>query len=245
MKTLVFIPTYNERENIRELIKEIMGTNLDIGILVVDDDSPDETWRIVKEISSKNKGVRLLHRKKDKGRGRAGIAAFKYAIENKYDFIIEMDADFSHQVRYIPEFLKEIKNNDVVIGSRFVKGGIDTRKGYIRETITTLANLYLRFIFFIKTRDCTSGYRCFRIDTLKKINLDKIYTMGKTYVTEGYILLALLNKKRYKIKEIPIIFEDRSKGRSNLRLSTIVKAFISVNLFWFKYHFTNLKKFYR
>lgn len=245
MKTLIFIPTYNERRNIRELIKEIMDTNLDIDILVVDDDSPDKTWQVVEELSKKNKRIKLVHRKKGRGRGRAGITAFRYAIENKYNTMIEMDADFSHQVRYIPEFLKEIKNNDIVIGSRFVKGGIDTRKGYIREIITILANLYFRVIFLIKTRDCTSGYRCFKVDALKKINLDKIYAMGKTYVTEGYILLALINKKNYKIKEIPIVFEDRSKGKSNLRLSTIIKAFLSVNLFWFRYHFTNLEEFYR
>ena len=245
MKILVFIPTYNEKDNIRRLIKEIIGTKLDLDILVVDDDSPDKTWQVVEEISKKDNRIHLLHRKEGKGRGRAGIAAFNYAIKNKYDILIEMDADFSHQVQYIPEFLKYINKYDLVIGSRFVHGGSDTRKGLIRNITTIIANLYFRILFLIKVKDCTSGYRCFNLRILKNINLEKIYAMGKTYVTEGYILLALLNKKKIKIKEIPIIFEDRRQGKSSLKLNTIIKAFMSITLFWFKYHFTNLKDFYR
>src|SRR3989338_7453911 len=123
MQTIVMIPTYNERENISHLLQQVLEIDKDIEVLVVDDNSPAGTWKIVEDMSKKSPRVHLLHRKKRKGRGTAGIDGLRYAIDKRADYIIEMDADFSHNPKYIPEFLNAVKDYDVVIGSRFVKGG--------------------------------------------------------------------------------------------------------------------------
>ncbi|MCK4648207.1 glycosyltransferase, partial [bacterium] len=158
MKTMVTILTYNERENIGPLLNEMMKLKENIKVLVVDDDSPDGTWRIVEDYSKKNPRIHLLRRTSERGRGLAGIAGFKYALENEADYIIEMDGDLSHDPKYIPEFLKKIEDCDVVIGSRLVPGGGEVGRGFLRRLITRLAAIYVRTLLGFRVTDPTSGY---------------------------------------------------------------------------------------
>lgn len=219
MKTIVTIPTYNEKENIKDLIKAIFALKIaNLEVVVIDDDSADGTWRIVKGM----KGVHLILRKTNRGRGYAGKEGFKYALQNKADYIIEMDADFSHDPKYIPLFLEEIKNKDVVIGSRLVKGGKDIGRGPIRMLITRLANFYIRAMLGLKVKDCNSGYRCFRSDVIRAIDPDKIKAHGPDIVQE---VLFKVHLKRFRIKEIPIEFIDRKKGKSKLGIKQLSKGY--------------------
>jgi len=214
MKTIVMIPTYNERENITKLIDEILSLKIEnLEIVVVDDNSPDGTWKIVEDIGKKNKGVHLLLRKKEKGRGNAGKSGFKFAVDQKADYIIEMDADFSHNPKEIPKLLHEIRNADVVIGSRLVMGGKDVGRGMVRELITKLSNLYIRLLLGLKVKDCNSGFRCFRREVLEAIDIDKIESKGATIVQE---VLFKAHLKGFKIKEVPITFTERAEGKSKL-----------------------------
>lgn len=222
MKALAMIPTFNESQNIKALIEEVLKQEKEIEVLVVDDFSPDGTWKIVREMERKNPRVHLLLRKENKGRGFAGIAGFKWAIEKAYDPIIEMDADFSHQPKYISEFLKAVKEADVVLGSRFVKGGKDIGRGKFRENITKFANSYIRFVLGLKLRDCTSGYRCFRKNVLEKIDLNRMVSTGPAIVQE---ILYTVYLEGFKIKEIPIEFVDRRQGETKLNWKALVKGF--------------------
>lgn len=211
MKAMAMIPTYNESGNIERLIKEILAQGDDIGIVVVDDDSPDGTWRIVEEYSKKDPRVHLLRRVGRRGRGTAGIEGFLYAVRQGVEFIIEMDADFSHKPSYISEFLKQMDDCDLLIGSRMVKGGGEMGRGPLRRCITKGANLYIRLILGLPYKDSTSGYRVFRREVLDAIDLDDLMSTGPSIVQE---VLYKAHRKGFRIKEYPIIFEDRTVGQS-------------------------------
>jgi dolichol-phosphate mannosyltransferase len=225
-KTIIVIPTYNERENIGRLIDEILRLDIDVKIVVVDDNSPDGTAEIVREKAREYpEMVELLLRTGKRGRGLAGIEAFKYALKQNADYIIEMDADFSHHPKYLPVFLKEIEKVDVVLGSRFVEGGQSIDRGLIREIITRFAIRYIRFVLGIDIHDCTSGYRCFRREVLEKIGLDRLISHGPPIVQEILYKCCL---QGFRIKEIPIVFKDRRRGKSNLHLLILISAFLMV-----------------
>jgi dolichol-phosphate mannosyltransferase len=211
MRAMAMVPTYNESGNIGRLIEAILAQGEDIGIVVVDDDSPDGTWRIVEEYSKKDPRVHLLRRIGRRGRGTAGIEGFQYAVRQGVEFVIEMDADFSHKPSYIPAFLKEMGDCDLLIGSRMVKGGGETGRGPLRRWITKGANLYIRLILGLSFKDCTSGYRVFRRDVLETIGLDDLISTGPSIVQE---VLYKAYRKGFRIKEYPIIFEDRTVGQS-------------------------------
>ena len=223
MKAIAIVPTYNEKENIQQLIKEILKYGVDV--LVVDDNSPDGTWKIVQELAKKDKRVHLLLRTKNKGRGLAGVAGFKFAVEKKYDYIIEMDADFSHNPKYIPDFLKNIKEFDVVLGSRAVEGGEDVGRPLLRKMITRLANGYIGMILGLKVKDCNSGYRCFKRNVLESIGLDNIIAKGPSIVQE---IIYKVHLKGFKIKEIPIQFVEREQGSSKLGPQQLWRGYMMV-----------------
>ena len=226
MKTIVTIPTYNERESIKSLIKNILNLKVPgLEILVIDDNSPDGTWKVVNNIAKKNKNVHLLLRTTKRGRGYAGKAGFIWALKNKADYIIEMDADLSHNPEYIPSFLEKIKGADVVLGSRLVQGGIDRRKSGIRRIITKLANLYIKTILGLKVKDCNSGYRCFTGKALERINPENIFSEGPSIVQE---VLFKAHLKGLKIKEIPIEFTERKLGKSKLGIKQLYKGYMMV-----------------
>ncbi|MCP2519855.1 polyprenol monophosphomannose synthase [Candidatus Aminicenantes bacterium AC-335-A11] len=225
-KVVVMIPTYNERENIKELIDEILNLKLDdfdIEIIVADDNSPDGTHEIVREISQQDNRVHLLVRKKRRGRGAGGIDGFKEALKSNPDYIIEMDGDFSHQPKYIPLLVKFCKDYDIVIGSRFVKGGKDLNRSLIRRFITFLVRNFIRRLFKVPVKDVSSGYRCFKREVLEKIDLDDLISVGPSIVLEILYKAYLMNFSFY---EVPIVFIDRRKGKTKLNFLTLLETLI-------------------
>ncbi|MBI2653397.1 polyprenol monophosphomannose synthase [Candidatus Woesearchaeota archaeon] len=226
MKTFIMIPTYNEKENIKNLIDKILQLKIkNSHIVVVDDNSPDGTWKIVQKISKKNKNVHLLLRKKDKGRGAAGREGFIYCLKHGADVVVEMDADFSHNPKYIPLMVKELENADVVLGSRQLKESKEIGRGLFRRFVTWGANLYIRLMLGIKVKDCNSGFRCFKRKVLGKINVQNLESKGPAIVQE---VLFKAHLKGFKIKEIPITFVDRTKGKSKLGIPQLAAGYFMV-----------------
>ncbi len=226
-KTYVVIPTYNEAENIEALLKAILALGIpELTALVVDDNSPDGTGKIAEKYAA------VIHRYKNRGRGLAGIEAFKFALKEGADYIIEMDADFSHHPKYIPDLLKHIKDNDIVLGSRFVPGGKDSDRGWSRKIVTTFARNYIKWMLGVKVNDITSGYRCFKRKVLKAIDLDHMISTGPSIVSE---ILYKAHLKGFTMYETPIIFEDRKKGETKLNLGILLKTLWMIVEFKRKY----------
>jgi dolichol-phosphate mannosyltransferase len=224
-KVVIVIPTYNERENIQELLLRILDlkTSEHLMLLVVDDDSPDGTADAVSSLAQRKKDIHLLLRKGKRGRGSAGIEGFKKALLLHPHYVLEMDADLSHRPEEIPRLLKAIDKCDVAIGSRFVPGGRDAERNIRRKFITFLVRYFLRFHLKIPVKDVSSGFRCFRKEVLEKIDLDSLKSEGPSLVQEILYKAFLLG---YKIKEVPITFQDRKKGETKLTLSTLFKTFL-------------------
>jgi dolichol-phosphate mannosyltransferase len=220
------VPTYNEKENIKTLIDEILKLKIkNLHIVVVDDNSPDNTWKIVQQISKKNKNVHLLLRKSDKGRGSAGRDGFIYCLKHGADIIVEMDADMSHNPKYILVMIKELKNADVILGSRRVKGSKEIGRSQFRRLVTLIANLYITWMLGIRVKDCNSGYRCFKREVLEKIKPEKIESKGPSIVQE---VLFKTHLNKFRIKEIPITFINRTKGKSKLGLKQLAAGYFMV-----------------
>src|SRR6266498_6165812 len=181
MKTLLITPTYNEIENLRPLLEEIFSYVPETDVLIVDDHSPDGTGELADKIHNENSRVKVLHRPGKLGLGTAYIAGFKYAIEHGYDAAFEMDADFSHDPKYLPDFLQAIENADLVIGSRYVKGGSTPNWSLLRRIISGGGNIYTRLALGVPIHDCTAGYRCYRREVLENIGLDNIQAQGYAF----------------------------------------------------------------
>jgi dolichol-phosphate mannosyltransferase len=224
-KIIVLIPTYNERENIEELVNKILSlpVDCDLTVFVVDDDSPDGTAGAVERLAEKDPRVRLLLRKKRRGRGAAGIEGFTTALSLGADYVIEMDGDGSHEPRFIPFLLEASGSADVVLGSRFVKGGRDADRPLHRRIITRLVRLFLRRQFHLPVRDVTSGFRCFRREVLQKIDLEDLISVGPSVVLETLYKAHLLG---FSMVEVPIVFVDRKKGKTKLTVLTLLETLI-------------------
>jgi dolichol-phosphate mannosyltransferase len=220
---LIIIPTYNERDNIVLLINEIRGIVPAINILVVDDNSPDGTSQCVKDLAKSLSGIFVLDRPNKEGLGRAYISGFRWALERTYEFIFEMDADFSHNPRYLPDFLKAIETADLVIGSRYINGVNVVNWPMSRLLLSYCANMGARMIAGLPIRDCTAGFKCFRSEVLRAINLDKIGSSGYSFQVEMHYHVW---RKKFRIKEIPIIFTDRQRGQSKMSTKIIREALI-------------------
>ena len=225
MKTLIIIPTYNERENLRPLLDEIFVNAPQSDILVVDDNSPDGTGNLADQIAEEDTRVHVLHREGKLGLGTAYIAGFKYAIAHEYDAAFEMDADFSHDPRYLPDFLKAIESADLVIGSRYIKGGGTPNWSLLRRFISGGGNIYTRIVLGLPVHDCTAGYRCYRRSVLEQINLDTVRSQGYAFQVE---LVHRVLQHGFKIVEIPIIFMDRRVGKSKMSRKIFIEGFLSV-----------------
>jgi len=224
-KALVIIPTYDELENLPRLIPEVLSQDGIIDILVVDDNSPDGTANWIKENSEYNGRIKLLERKKKMGLGTAYIAGFKYALENNYDFIFEMDADFSHDPVELPKFLREIEQHDLVLGSRYKQGVNVINWPMSRLMLSLFANVYTRIVTGLPVRDATGGYKCYRREVLEKINLDRIKSNGYAFQIE---MTFKAWKKGFRIKEISIVFTDRVKGTSKMSKKIVREAILMV-----------------
>ena len=221
MKPLIIIPTYNELENIQRLIPELMALDPAICVLVVDDNSPDGTGKLVDDMARENDRISVLHRPAKLGLGSAYVAGFKYAVQQDVDCVFEMDADFSHDPAMVPEFIEQIKSCDVVIGSRYISGINVVNWPMSRLLLSYFANFYTRLVTGMTIRDATSGYKCFRREVLESINLDDVRS-------DGYAFQIEMNfrcwRKGYRLKEIPIIFVDRRSGTSKLSQGVINEA---------------------
>jgi dolichol-phosphate mannosyltransferase len=220
-RTLVIIPTYNEMENLPRLLDRIDAEGLGADVLVVDDGSPDGTGEWAKGKLAERGNLRLIQREGKQGLGSAYKAGFEYAIANGYDYVFEMDADFSHDPGYLPRFLEEIKSNDVVLGSRYVHGVTVVNWPMSRLLLSYFANVYARFVTGLPVQDTTGGYKCFRIEALKSLDLGRLHSGGYSFQIE---VTYKLWKKGFRIKEIPIIFKDRTHGQSKMSGKIIKEA---------------------
>lgn len=224
-KILVIIPTYNEKENIPLIIPEIKKQLPNANILVVDDNSPDHTSQIARDLAKKIDGIFVLDRTKKEGLGKAYIAGFKWALDRDYDLIFEMDADFSHNPDYLPDFIEAAKDADLVIGSRYIGGTVNVVNWPMSRLILSYCgNIAARLIAGVKVMDCTGGFKCFRVSTLRALDLDKVASSGYSFQVE---MNYYVQKKGLKIKEIPIIFKDRELGESKMS-SKIVKEALAL-----------------
>jgi dolichol-phosphate mannosyltransferase len=225
MKTLIIIPTYNEVDNLRPLLEGIFAQVPESDILIVDDNSADGTGKLADEIQTEKSQVRVLHRSGKLGLGTAYIAGFKYALAHDYDAVFEMDADFSHDPRYLPAFLKAIEYADLVIGSRYVQGGNTPGWSPLRRLISGSGNIFARLLLGIPVRDCTAGFRCYRTPVLRNIDLDTIQSEGYAFQVE---LTYRVLKQGFRIVEIPIVFIDRRVGKSKMSRKIVIEAFTYV-----------------
>lgn len=225
------LPTYNESKNIELLIETIWEFDDSINIVVVDDNSPDQTWKLVQELADADQRVHLVHRTEEKGRGSAGIRGFQECMNLGAEKIIEMDADFSHHPRFIPELIKASKEHDIIIGSRLVEGGGETGRNWVRQFITNLGNRYAQIVLGLSIKDCTSGYRVFDRSVFEKINLAKLTANGPAIVQE---VLMAAKAKNCSMAEVPILFEERMAGESTFNFKILLNGIISVWKYRFK-----------
>ncbi len=220
-RILIIIPTYNETENLPSLLEKIRALNLGLEVLVVDDNSPDGTGKWVKKEMAEKPDLHLLQRAGKLGLGSAYREGFKYAIANNYDLVFEMDADFSHDPKHLPEFLKQIEDHDLVLGSRYITGITVVNWPLSRLLLSYFANSYARWITGLPIKDCTGGFKCFRVSALKTLDLTKVKSDGYSFQIE---VTYKLWKKGFRIKEIPIIFADRTAGVSKMSGTIISEA---------------------
>ncbi len=212
-RALIVFPTYNERDNIVKIVHSVLPLDPRINVLIVDDNSPDGTGDLADKLVEQEEKVNVLHREKKEGLGRAYLAGFEWAIERGYDYIFEMDADFSHGPEYIKDFLREIQTHDLVIGSRYICGVNVINWPMSRLLLSYFANVYTRIITGLPLRDATGGFKCFRREVLEAIEFSRIHSSGYSFQIE---LSMCAWKRGFKIKEIPITFVDRQAGKSKM-----------------------------
>jgi dolichol-phosphate mannosyltransferase len=231
-KTLVIVPTFNERENLPPLVDRLMHLPTPVEVLVVDDNSPDGTGKLADDIAAKNPMVHVLHRQEKNGLGRAYIAGFKWALERDYEFIFEMDGDFSHNPDDIPAFLKAAQDADLVLGSRY-RNGIRVINWPLRRLMLSMgAAKYVQIITGMPISDPTGGYKCFRRRTLMALNLDEIRSNGYSFQIE---MTHKIWRQGMRVAETPIIFTDRFLGSSKMSRKIVWEALFMVWRVWFQH----------
>jgi dolichol-phosphate mannosyltransferase len=212
-KTLVVVPTYNERENLPPLAQRLMSLPMPVDLLVVDDNSPDGTGKIAEELALKRASIHVIHREQKSGLGRAYIAGFKWALEHDYEFVFELDGDFSHNPDDIPMFLEAAAGADLVLGSRYLNGIRVINWPLSRLMLSKCAAKYVRIITGMPFTDPTGGYKCFRRRALETINLEEVRSNGYSFQIE---MTHKLWRQGMKVVEVPIVFTDRFQGRSKM-----------------------------
>jgi len=221
VKALVVIPTYNERENLGPLLGQVFAQRLPIEVLIIDDNSPDGTGAMADELAAADPRVHVMHRAGKMGLGSAYVAGFRYALERDYDAVFEMDADFSHNPDSLPEFLRELKTADLVVGYRYLHGVTVVNWPLKRLILSYGANVYSRVITGIPIKDLTGGYKCFRRRVLESLDLSRVKS-------DGYGFQIEINykawRKGFRIKEIPILFVDRRAGESKMNRRIVWEA---------------------
>jgi dolichol-phosphate mannosyltransferase len=226
MRCLVVLPTYNERDNLSGIVESIFQHAPNVHIVIVDDNSPDGTGALADELhQSKPDSVFVLHRERKAGLGPAYIESFKFALARDYEAIVQMDADFSHDPKYLPEFFEALKTNDLVIGSRYVAGISVVNWDLKRLILSKAASFYVRSITRMPIADCTTGFKCWSREALIAIDIDRL-------ASNGYVFLAEMTyrafQKKMRIKEIPIVFVERRLGRSKMNSGIMVEGVLNV-----------------
>jgi dolichol-phosphate mannosyltransferase len=231
LKALVIMPTYNEAGNINHAVEELFLHNENVHLLIVDDDSPDGTGKLADELALTNSRVKVMHRKDKQGLGAAYIAGFNYAFETGYDFVVEMDADGSHRAVDLPKLLAVCEQNDLVIGSRYVKGGQTQNWPLHRQWLSRGGNLYAKLMLGTKLNDMTAGFRVFSVPFLKRMNLATINARGYSFQIEmAYRTIQLGGRTQ----EVPIVFVEREIGESKMSGDIVSEALMLMTKFGLK-----------
>lgn len=221
-RALVIVPTYNERDNISELLARILEEDSRLEVLIVDDGSPDGTGALADEIAGREPRVHVIHRPRKLGLGTAYIAGFKWALERDYAYVFEMDADFSHDPGHLTQFLEAVEDADLVLGSRYNRGKVTVVNWPIRRLMLSYAaNLYARWVTGLPLDDSTGGFKCFRRSVLQAINLDAVKSNGYGFQIE---VSYLAWRKHFRLVEIPIVFHDRTEGQSKMSRKIVWEA---------------------
>jgi len=223
LQVVVIVPTYNERENIESLVTQLLALPTDARVIVVDDNSPDGTGQIADRLAAENDGrVQVIHRAGKLGLGTAYIAGLKRALDEKADLICTMDADFSHNPRYIPAMVEKIGHGyDLVIGSRYVPGGGTSGCTFDRKLLSWGANAFARAMLGLHASDTTAGFRCYRRQVLESVNVDEIKASGYSFLIE---MLYRVQRRGWRVGGVPIIFENRRLGTSKISKDEVIKA---------------------
>ena len=224
-RILIIMPTYNERDNIERIVPAVLAQDERINMLIIDDGSPDGTGEIADKIAADNNRVNVLHREGKLGLGTAYVMGFKYSLEHNYDLTFEMDADFSHNPKEVPNFLKAIEENDLVLGSRYIHGVNVINWPLKRLLLSYYANVYTRVVTGLPIRDATGGFKCFRRVVLETIDLSMIRSNGYSFQIE---LKFRAYHKGFTLREVPIVFEERVKGASKMSKAIVREAIIMV-----------------
>ncbi len=220
-RMLVVVPTYNERTNVPLIVPAVLAQDPCIEVLVVDDNSPDGTGQIADQLAADDARVHVLHRGGKEGLGKAYIAGFRWALERGYDLIFEMDADFSHDPRFLPRLIEAVQDADLVLGSRY-KTGVNVINWPISRLLLSLgANQYARWVTGLPLSDSTGGFKCFRRKVLEAIPLDRVRSNGYAFQIE---MSFLAWKRGFRLKEIPIVFTDRVEGQSKMNKKIVREA---------------------
>ncbi|PID38526.1 MAG: dolichyl-phosphate beta-D-mannosyltransferase [Proteobacteria bacterium] len=221
-EVLVIVPTYNERENIEPLTQQVFEQLPDANVLVVDDASPDGTGQLADELAERDPRIAVLHRAGKLGLGTAYIAGFKYGLERDYQYMFEMDADFSHDPRFLQDLLSRARTDaDLALGSRYIEGGGTVNWGLARQAISRGGNMYARAILGTHVSDMTGGFKCFRRQVLEAIDLDSIRSEGYSFQIE---MTYRALQRGFKVVEVPIIFADRRVGQSKMSKAIVAEA---------------------
>ncbi|MFQ5613184.1 MAG: polyprenol monophosphomannose synthase [Anaerolineae bacterium] len=224
-KTSIIVPTYNERENIVELTRQLLALPLKARVIIIDDNSPDGTGQLAEALRAQNGRVHVIHRAGKLGLGTAYIAGFKYALADGADRIVTMDADFSHDPAYVPDLVALANTCHVTIGSRYIPEGGVKNWGFHRRFLSWGANRFARTLLALQASDCTAGFRCYRREVLLNIDLDRIFSNGYSFLLE---MIYRCQQLGYTIGEIPIIFANRERGASKISQQEIFKAMYTV-----------------
>ncbi len=225
MNAIAVIPTYNEKNNIKDLIEETLRQDPHLHILIVDDQSPDGTAQLVEELYRHEPRVHLMKRTGPRGRGLSDLDGIHYALKEKFDYIIFMDADFSHHPKFIPNFLSAIQHHDVVLGSRLVRGGKIVGRHWTKNIASSIANCYVRCLMVTRVKDWTTGFRCYRRTALESLPLTQMISVGPSVLEE---VLYACYKRGCDIYEIPITFIDRTKDKSKIGLAELFNTLVTV-----------------
>jgi dolichol-phosphate mannosyltransferase len=220
-QSLIIIPTYNEADNVSKIIPEVLSENEGFNVLIVDDNSPDGTAKLVKEMQKTNPRIHIIERPSKLGLGTAYVAGFKYALSHGFDFVFEMDADFSHDPKMLVKLLEKAEHSDLVIGSRYISGVNVVNWPLRRLILSYSANLYTRIITGLPVKDATAGFKCYRRVVLESFDLDSIKSNGYSFQIETNYLAW---KHGFRVCEVPIVFTDRREGVSKMSKHIIYEA---------------------